>query len=126
MEKILKNIYCLLIIFSIILFSNSSIADADAGKKVFNKCKSCHVLKEEQNRLGPNLVKIFGRKSGSLEDYNYSGALKEANLIWNDETLKGYLSNPRKYLPGNKMAFAGVKDEKQLNDLIDYLKQESN
>ena len=47
-------------------------------------------------------------------------------MIWNDETLKGYLSNPRKYLPGNKMAFAGVKDEKQLNDLIDYLKQESN
>ena len=58
--KNFKKYLFLLIVFSIILFSNSAIADADAGKKVFNKCKSCHVLKEEQNRLGPHLVKIFG------------------------------------------------------------------
>ena len=126
MEKTLINISFLSIVFFIILYANFAIADADAGKKVFNKCKSCHIIKVEQNRLGPHLVKIFGRKSGSIEDYNYSDSIKEANLIWNEETLKGYLSNPRKYLPGNKMAFTGIKDEKQLGDLIDFLKQESN
>ena len=76
--------------------------------------------------MGPHLVKIFGRKSWSVEDFKYFEAIKTVNLIWNEETLKKYLANPRKYIPGNKMTVSGIKDEEQLADIIDFLKQESN
>ena len=71
---------------------NFSIADIESGKKVFNKCKSCHSIKQEKNKLGPHLVKIFGRKAGSIENFKYSSALKDSGIIWSEETLKGYLA----------------------------------
>ena len=95
-------------------------------KKVVNKCKSCHSIKQEKNKLGPHLVKIFGRKAGSIENFKYSSALKDSGIIWSEETLKGYLANPRKYIPGTKMSFAGIKNTDQLNHLIEYLKKDSN
>jgi len=105
---------------------NFSIADIESGKKVFNKCTSCHSIKQEKNKLGPHLVKIFGRKAGSIENFKYSSALKDSGIIWSEETLKGYLANPRKYIPGTKMSFAGIKNTDQLNHLIEYLKKDSN
>ena len=97
--------------------------DADRGKKVFNKCKACHVVDAEKNRVGPHLVGLFGRQSGSVDGFKYSKAMKAAEIVWDDETLDAYLANPRQYLKGTRMAFAGLKKDKDRQDLIAYLKQ---
>ncbi len=99
----------------------ASGGDAAAGKKVFRKCKACHVVDKEKNKVGPHLVNIVGRASGAVEGFKYSKAMAEADLTWNAETLAGYLANPKKYLPGNKMAFAGLRKEQQITDVIAYL-----
>lgn len=99
----------------------ASGGDAKAGKKVFRKCKACHVADAEKNKVGPHLVGIIGRASGSVDGFKYSKAMAGADLTWNAETLAGYLANPKKYMPGNKMAFPGLRKEKQLTDVIAYL-----
>jgi cytochrome c len=112
-----------------ILALSSSVAlaqgDAEKGEKVFNKCKACHVVDEPKNRVGPHLVGIFGRPAGSVEDFKYSDAMKESGVTWNEETIAAYLADPRGYIKGNRMAFAGLKNEEEIADLIAYLKEES-
>lgn len=98
-------------------------ADVQKGKQVFNECRACHSLEPAKNGIGPSLHGLFGRKAGTEAGYNYSSAMKNANVVWNEETLKKYLADPHKFIPGDKMAFPGVKNEAQLNDLIAYLKQ---
>ncbi|GBD44698.1 Cytochrome c-554 [bacterium HR40] len=103
--------------------------DPEKGAKVFNKCKACHEIKEAKNKVGPHLVGIVGRKAGSAEGFNYSDALKKAHdegLVWNEETLAKYLADPKAFLPGNRMAFAGLKKEDEIEDLIAYLKKEAS
>ena len=96
--------------------------DALKGEKVFKKCKACHVVDKEKNKTGPHLVGIIGREAGSVESYKkYSKAMKASGIIWNAETLDGYLTNPKKYLKGTKMAFAGLRKEKDRQDIIAYL-----
>ncbi len=122
----LKIIMFSSILFTLIAYSNILLADAALGKKVYNKCKACHSIDKEKNKIGPHLVKLISRKSGSVEGFKYSDAMKNSDIIWNDETLKGFLANPKKYLPGTKMMFGGIKNEEKLSDLIDYLKEGSN
>jgi cytochrome c len=98
--------------------------DAENGEKVFNKCKACHAVDEPENKIGPHLVGIFGRPAGSVEDFNYSNAMKESGVTWNEETIAAYLADPRGYIKGNRMALAGLKEE-EIADLIAYLKEES-
>lgn len=96
--------------------------DALKGEKVFKKCKACHVVDKEKNKTGPHLVGIIGREAGSVESYKkYSKAMKASGITWNAETLDGYLTNPKKYLKGTKMAFAGLRKEKDRQDIIAYL-----
>ena len=99
--------------------------DAAAGEKVFAKCKACHVVGEEAaNRVGPHLNGIVGRGAGSVEDYKYSKAMTEradAGLVWDDASLGAYLENPRGFLKGTKMAFAGLKKSQEVSDVIAYL-----
>jgi cytochrome c len=98
--------------------------DAAAGEKVFNQCRACHAVDQEQNRVGPHLIGVFGREAGSLESFDrYSDAMKNADITWNEETIKEYLKDPRGYIPGNIMAFPGVKNEEDLDNLIAYLKE---
>ena len=98
--------------------------DAAAGEKVFNQCRACHAVDQEQNRVGPHLIGVFGREAGSLESFDrYSDAMKNADITWNEETIKEYVKDPRGYIPGNIMAFAGLKDEEDLDNLIAYLKE---
>jgi cytochrome c2 len=100
--------------------------DAEKGKQVFNsQCRACHSLDADKNGVGPSLHDVFGRKAGSLPTYNYSAAIKKSGVTWNDDTLKQYLSDPHKFIPGDKMVFAGVKNQSQLDDLIAYLKEAS-
>ena len=97
--------------------------DPDKGKKVFNKCKACHMVDQEKNRVGPHLVGLFSRTSGTLDGYKYSKAMTEAANAWNDETLDAYLANPKGYVKGTKMVFVGLKKEQDRLDVIAYLKQ---
>ena len=108
--------------------SSSAIAgDAALGEKVFKKCKACHVVDQEKHKTGPHLVNIIGRTAGSAEGYKkYSKAMKNSGIVWNDETLDGYLEKPKKYLKGTRMAFAGLKKEADRANVIAYLKQYSN
>ncbi|SPJ28030.1 c-type cytochrome [Falsiruegeria mediterranea] len=99
--------------------------DAKAGKKVFKKCKACHTVKEGKNKVGPTLYGIVDAPAGQVEGFKYSPALLEAGLTWDAETLKAFLTKPKELVPGNKMSFAGLKKEQQIDDLIAYLVAES-
>jgi cytochrome c2 len=95
--------------------------DAEAGERVFNRCRACHVPDQEQNRVGPHLVGIFGREAGAVEDYRYSPALADSGIVWDDETIAAYVADPRGFIPGNRMAFPGIRNEQEIADLIAYL-----
>ena len=99
--------------------------DAEAGEKVFRKCKACHVVDAEKNRVGPHLVNLIGRTPGSVEDYKYSKAMIEygEDNVWDEETLAAYLEAPKKVVKGTKMAFAGLRKEKDVANVIAYLAQ---
>ena len=99
--------------------------DAAKGEKVFKKCKACHVVDSEKNRLGPNLVGLFGREAGSVEGFKYSKAMAESGITWDETTLDEYLTDPKGYVPKNKMAFRGLKKEQDRADVIAYLKEAS-
>ena len=100
--------------------------DAEAGKKVFNQCRACHVADKPTNRVGPHLVGLIGRQAGSVEGFSYSDAMKNSGITWNEESLANYLKDPKGAIAGNKMAFAGVKKEDDLKNLIAYLKEETS
>jgi cytochrome c len=97
--------------------------DPGKGEKVFNRCKACHVVDKAQNRVGPHLVGIIGRPAGSVEGFKYSDAMKNSGKTWDEGTIAAYLKDPKGYIPGNKMAFAGLKKEDEVADVIAYLKQ---
>ncbi|EJC79825.1 cytochrome c2 [Rhizobium leguminosarum bv. trifolii WSM2297] len=102
--------------------------DATAGATVFKKCSTCHVVESDTNKVGPSLNKLFGRKAGTHPDFAYSAAMKaagEGGLVWDETVLRDYLHNPKAKVKGTKMAFVGVKDDKEITDLIAYLKQYS-
>ena len=92
--------------------------DAAAGKKVFNKCKACHDV-EGKNKVGPHLDGVIGRASGAVEDFKYSDAMKAAGKTWDEATLAEYLKDPKAFIPGNKMAFAGLKKDEDVANIIE-------
>ena len=106
----------------------SARADGDAakGEKVFAKCKACHVVDAETNRVGPHLKGIIGRKIASVADYKYSDSMIEFGAArggtWTEELFLEYITDPKKDVPKTKMAFAGLKKEDERNDLLAYLK----
>lgn len=101
-------------------------ASFEAGRRVFAQCRSCHTLDEGAgNRVGPNLHGVFGREVGTAEGFNYSPALQAEDFVWDADQLDHWLQNPQTFLPGNRMAFAGVRDETQRRDLIAYLMAET-
>jgi cytochrome c len=103
------------------------MAQGDPGKgaTVFKRCAACHVVDKPQNRVGPSLHGVFGRKAGSVEGFKYSDAMKNADITWDEAQLDKYLENPKGDIPGNKMAFPGLKKPEERADVIAYLKQAS-
>lgn len=97
--------------------------DANAGKTVFAQCRVCHQIGEgAKHQVGPHLNGIFGRTAGTLEGYKYSEANVKFGKTWDDATFTTYIKDPKGVVPGTKMVYAGLKDEKKIADLIAYLK----
>jgi cytochrome c len=95
--------------------------NAERGEEIYARCMACHTL--AHNRVGPRHCGLFGRKAGSLKDYQYSSAMKKYGVTWSEETLDHFIENPLKAVPGTKMGYAGVKDAQERADLIAYLKK---
>jgi cytochrome c len=97
-------------------------ADAEAGKTAFKKCALCHATQAgKNNKIGPSLFGVVGRKSAGLENFSYSEGLKKFDHIWDEQTLDQYLADPRGAVPGTKMIFPGIKDKTERDDVIAYL-----
>jgi cytochrome c len=98
--------------------------DVAAGKSSFNKCMACHAIGEgAKNKVGPELNGLDGRKAGTAPDYNYSEANKNSGITWSETVFKEYIKDPKAKIPGTKMVFAGIKNEKEINDLWAFLSQ---
>jgi cytochrome c len=109
--------------FAALLAPASAIAaDVAAGQALFARCRICHnVAAGAPNTVGPNLHGVFGRKAGSLANFSYSAAMKDSGAVWDDDTLRKYLQDPKGFIPGNKMAFPGIKDQNEIDNLLAYL-----
>ena len=108
--------------------SSAALAqDVENGEQVFRQCRACHQVGDgAKNLVGPQLNGAVGRKASSIEGYSYSQASKDAaakGLVWSEDELMKYLENPTTYMPGTKMAYAGLKDEDARKDVIAYLKK---
>jgi cytochrome c len=98
--------------------------DLANGENSFKKCLPCHAVgADAKNKVGPLLNGLEGRKSGTIEGYNYTEANKNSGITWDDKTFAEYITDPRAKIPGTKMVFAGIKNEKERGDLWAYLKQ---
>lgn len=102
-------------------------SDVEAGEKVYKKCKACHVVDKEKNRVGPHLVGLMGRAVASVDGFKYSDAMKEwgAGKSWDVETLDAFLADPKGTVKGTKMSFRGLKKDADRANVIAYIESES-
>lgn len=98
--------------------------NADAGQRTFKRCASCHqVGPSARGGFGPQLNALFGRQAGATPDFNYSAAMKASRIVWTEPTLRAFLKSPDATVPGNKMRFWGLSDDRQIDDLLAYLRR---
>ena len=107
-----------------VLLAFAAAAQDDPGQLMFNNaCRTCHVVKQGDNRLGPNLYKIIGRMAGSVDGYGYSSALENADFVWDEETLDRFIANPEQAVPGNNMKpFGGISSKEDRAKIIGFLR----
>ena len=102
----------------------TSAQDAKKGETVFKRtCAACHTVEPGKNKVGPSLAGIVGRPAGTVDGFKYSDPMGNSGLTWTEENLDKYLADPKGFLPGNRMAFAGVKKDEDRKAVIDYLEQ---
>lgn len=109
---------------AILLAAAPALADGDvaAGQKAFAKCKVCHTVeKDGKNLVGPNLHGVFGRKAGTMPGFAFSKGLTDLNITWDDKNLAEYIADPKKFNPTTKMIFVGIKNPKEVEDILAYL-----
>jgi len=107
-----------------LLAQPAAAQDAAAGERSFAKCRACHQIGPgARNLVGPELNGLIGRHSGAVEGYSYSAANKNSGLTWDEATFADYIKDPKAKIPGTKMIFAGIKNEKEIQDLTAFLKQ---
>jgi cytochrome c len=115
---------CALVAISSLAAPGALAQDVAAGKTSFNKCMACHAVGEgAKNKVGPELNGLDGRHSGTAEGYSYSDANKNSGITWNEAQFKDYIKDPKAKIPGTKMVFAGIKNEKEAGDLWAFLAQ---
>jgi cytochrome c len=105
-------------------FGNAGALAQDAakrGEKVFEECRACHAVDGSTNAVGPSLRGVIGRKSGALDDFRYSPAMKRANITWTKQTLDAFIADPQNIVPANRMPYSGIADAKNRADVIEYL-----
>jgi len=116
-----------LVIAAVILTASTGVTlaqDVEAGESSFKKCMPCHDIGEDaKNKVGPELNGLDGRKAGTAEGFNYSDANKNSGITWSEATFKEYIKDPRAKVPGTKMIFPGVKNEKEVNNLWAFVSQ---
>jgi len=100
----------------------AAAGSAAHGKTVFQRCATCHSLAAGENGVGPSLHALFGRKAGTAPDFDFSKAMRNSGIVWNEAALKKFLADPQKAVPGTKMAAGAVYDPQALDDLLAYLK----
>jgi len=106
------------------LTTSARAQDISAGERSFNKCRACHQVGEgAKNLVGPQLNGLFGRHTGEVEGYSYSTANKGAGITWDEAVFAEYIRDPKAKIPGTKMVFAGIKNDKEIADLTAFLKQ---
>lgn len=122
--KIRTTVFTAALAALVLSAQGATAQDAAAGEKVFAKCRACHQVGETaKNGVGPVMNGLFGRKAGTVEGYNYSAANKDSGLTWDEATFREYIKNPKAKIPGTKMVFAGLTNEKEVDDIVAYLKQ---
>jgi cytochrome c len=122
----MKNLIlsALVVIASTAATSAAFAQDVAAGKSSFNKCLACHAIGEgAKNKIGPELNGLDGRKAGTAEGFSYSDANKNSGITWNEAEFKDYIKDPKAKIPGTKMIFAGIKNEKEVDDLWAFISQ---
>jgi cytochrome c len=127
MSKIL-TLACLITLAIAPKVAYADAGDAAAGKLVFNKCMACHNAENDKPKVGPSLMGLFGRQPGTVAGYTYSKSMVDFGIgkTWDEALLKTYLPNPKAMVNGTKMAFPGLKTDKEIADVIAYLKQFSS
>jgi cytochrome c len=106
------------------MLQKAAAQDVEKGQRSFNKCLPCHAIGPgAENKVGPDLNGLDGRHAGAVASFNYSEANKNSGLVWNEATFKDYIRGPQAKIPGTKMAFAGITNPQEIDDLWAYLKQ---
>ena len=117
-----KTVLLALAAIGLPVFAAHAAGNAENGKAIFQKtCGLCHATEAGKTKIGPSLHDVVGRVAGTLPGYSYSEAMKKYHQKWTPDELEHYLEDPRKHVPGTKMIFAGLKDEKQRDDVVAYL-----
>jgi len=117
-----STLSALVVVTSLATATGALAQDAAAGKTSFNKCLACHAIGEgAKNKVGPVLNGLDGRKSGTVEGYSYSDANKNSGITWGKDVFLEYIKDPKAKIPGTKMVFAGIKNEKEAGDLWAYV-----
>ena len=106
------------------MLQTAAAQDVEKGQRSFNKCLPCHAIGPgAENKVGPDLNGLDGRHAGAVTSFNYSEPNKNSGLVWNEATFKDYIRSPQAKIPGTKMAFAGITNPQEIDDLWAYLKQ---
>ena len=109
---------------AVFLATSAQAQDVAAGERSWNKCRACHQVGESaRNMVGPELNGLIGRHSGAVEGYSYSAANKNSGITWDEAVFAEYIKDPKAKIPGTKMVFAGIKNDKEIADLTAFLKQ---
>ena len=106
------------------MLQKAAAQDVEKGQRSFNKCLPCHAIGPgAENKVGPDLNGLDGRRAGTVANFNYSDANKNSGLVWNEATFKDYIRSPQAKIPGTKMVFAGITNPQEIDDLWAYVKQ---
>jgi cytochrome c len=121
----LSGLVCLLIPNAVLAQASSRPGDGLGQAAFNNSCRTCHMTKEGDNRLGPNLHKIVGRKAGSLQNYPFSSAMKQAGFVWDEEKLEQFIANPDLVVPGHNMKpYGGLSSSEDRKNIVSFLSQQ--